>query len=57
MQVDVWSYSALVKGFVQSGDILEARALLQDMTAQGIKPNEVCQSVASTPSMHCGVAM
>lgn len=49
VRVDVWSYSALIKGFVQSGDIHEARELLDDMRAEGVKPNEV---IAVTTHMY-----
>ena len=40
--LDVWSYSALIKGYVQGGDVARARKVLQQMQAAGVPGNEVC---------------
>ena len=37
----MWSYSALVKGYVQGGDVARAREVLQQMQAAGVPGNEV----------------
>ena len=43
--LDVWSYSGLIKGFVQSNDLRAALDVLQEMKeANGVLPNEVCTS-------------
>ena len=41
--LDVWSYSALIKGYVQNSDLKSALELLQEMKqAHNVLPNEVC---------------
>ena len=41
--LDVWSYSALIKGYVQNSDLKLALELLQEMKhAHRVLPNEVC---------------
>ena len=43
MALDVWSYSALIKGYVQNSDLKSALELLQEMKqAHRVLPNEVC---------------
>lgn len=40
--LDVWSYSALIKGYVQKSDLHSALELLQEMRQMhGVLPNEV----------------
>lgn len=40
--LDVWSYSALIKGYVQESNLQAALGLLQEMKqAHGVLPNEV----------------
>lgn len=41
--LDVWSYSGLIKGFVQNNELRAALEVLQEMKdANNITPNEVC---------------
>ena len=41
--LDVWSYSGLIKGFVQNNELQAALEVLQEMKdANNITPNEVC---------------
>lgn len=37
----MWSYSALIKGYVQGGDVARARKVLQQMQAAGVPGNAV----------------
>ena len=41
MALDVWSYSGLVKGFVQGNQLDTALQILTEMRSAGVKPNEV----------------
>ena len=48
--LDVWSYSAMIKGYVQSSDLDSALEVLQAMKqAQHVLPNEVC----AQPHIQC----
>ena len=40
--LDAWSYSPLVKGCCQAGDLAAALDLLAEMRAAGVVPNVVC---------------
>ena len=39
--MDVWSYSGLIKGFVQGNQLDTALQILTEMRSAGVKPNEV----------------
>ena len=46
--LDVWSYSSLIKGFVQSSELQSALEVLQEMkSVKGAKPNEVGRCASS----------
>lgn len=39
--MDVWSYSGLIKGFVQGKQLDTALQVLTEMRSAGVRPNEV----------------
>lgn len=52
MALDVWSYSGLIKGYVQSSDLDSALEVLQDMKqANHVLPNEVRSTRATRSSL------
>ena len=51
--LDVWSYSALIKGYVQKSDLQAALELLQEMKqAHGVLPNEVSCNCPAVSGLH-----
>ncbi len=41
LELDVWSYSTLIKGLCQAESTCEAEEVLLAMKAQGVQPNVV----------------
>jgi len=50
--LDVWSYSGLIKGFVQGNELQSALEVLQEMKeASNVLPNEVCPHLCAQTSI------
>ncbi len=54
LELDVWSYSTLIKGFCQAEKVRDAEEVLLAMKAQGVQPNVVREPSLCLPFVPCG---